>query len=46
MIMMPNFFSILSPKLTNFNFGQGASYFQQVAAGSTGLAPKQPRFGS
>ena len=36
---MPNFFSILSPKLTNFNFGQGGSYFQQVAAGSTGLAP-------
>ncbi|HEX4771987.1 MAG TPA: carboxypeptidase regulatory-like domain-containing protein [Bryobacteraceae bacterium] len=36
---MPNFFSILSPKLTNFNFGQGGSYFQQIATGSTGLAP-------
>ena len=37
--MMPNFFSILSPKLTNFNFGQGSSYFQQIGDGSTGLAP-------
>ncbi len=35
---MPNFFSILSPKLTNFNLGQGSSYFQQIADGSTGLA--------
>jgi hypothetical protein len=36
--IMPNFFSILSPKLTNFNFGQGSTYFQQIASGSTGLA--------
>ncbi len=35
---MPNFFSILSPKLTNFNLGPGSSYFQQIADGSTGLA--------
>jgi hypothetical protein len=37
--MMPNFFSILSPRLTNFNFGQGGGYFENIAAGSTGLAP-------
>jgi hypothetical protein len=36
--VMPNFFSILSPKLTNFNFGQGSNYYGQIANGSTGLA--------
>ncbi len=34
---MPNFFSILSPKLTNFNFGAGSSYQEQIANGATGL---------
>ncbi|MBV8896435.1 MAG: TonB-dependent receptor, partial [Acidobacteriaceae bacterium] len=37
--VMPNFFSILSPKLTNFNLGPGSGYYQQIADGSTGLAP-------
>jgi hypothetical protein len=37
--VMPNFFSILSPKLTNFNLGPGSAYYQQIADGSTGLAP-------
>jgi hypothetical protein len=35
---MANFFSILSPQLTNFTFGQGASLNAQVASGVTGLA--------
>lgn len=35
---MPNFFSILSPQLTNFTFGAGNSYDQQIADGTTGLA--------
>ena len=36
--VMPNFFSILSPKLTNFDFGQGSGYYGQIAAGSAGFA--------
>lgn len=36
---MPNFFSILSPRLTNFYLGQGATYDQQIANGYTALAP-------
>lgn len=35
---MANFFSILSPQLTNFTFGQGSTLDQQVADGTTGLA--------
>jgi hypothetical protein len=35
---MANFFSILSPQLTNFTLGQGATLDAQVAAGVTGLA--------
>ena len=35
---MANFFSILSPQLTNFTFGQGSSLNQAVASGATGLA--------
>lgn len=35
---MANFFSILSPQLTNFTFGQGATMNAQVADGTTGLA--------
>lgn len=37
--VMPNFFSILSPQLTNFNLGQGSAYDQQIANGYAGLAP-------
>lgn len=36
--VMPNFFNILSPKLTNFYLGQG-SYYQAVADGYTALQP-------
>ena len=36
--VMPNFFSILSPKLTNFYLGQGSGYNQQIASGVTRLA--------
>ena len=36
---MANFFSILSPKLTNFTFGKAATYNEQIASGVTGLAP-------
>ena len=54
--VMPNYFSILSPKLTNFNFGPSGNYYQAIAGGSTGLAPSNnvlnhnlwaadPRFG-
>lgn len=54
--MMSNFFSILSPTLTNFNFGSGSSYFQQIANGKVSLQPNShvldhnlwyftPRFG-
>ncbi len=53
---MANFFSILSPQLTNFTFGSGASYNDQIAGGVTGLQPSShvlnhsiwditPRFG-
>jgi hypothetical protein len=37
--MMSNFFSILSPQLTNFTFGQGATLDEQVAGGVAGLSP-------
>ncbi len=37
--MMSNLFSIYSPKLTNFRFGSGNTYFQQIANGSAGLQP-------
>lgn len=37
--MMSNFFSIYSPRLTNFTFGSGSNYFDQIANGSTGLQP-------
>lgn len=37
--MMSNFFSILTPQLTNFTFGSGATFFQQIASGKTGLQP-------
>lgn len=37
--MMANFFSILSPRLTNFTLGAGSNYFQQIANGVTGLQP-------
>ena len=36
---MANFFSVLSPQLTNFTFGAGNSYNAQIAAGTTGLQP-------
>ncbi len=35
---MANFFSILSPQLTNFTFGQGSTLDTQVASGITSLA--------
>jgi hypothetical protein len=35
---MANFFSILSPQLTNFSFGDGATVNAQIANGVTGLA--------
>jgi hypothetical protein len=35
---MANFFSILSPQLTNFTFGQGTTLNAQVADGVTGLS--------
>jgi len=35
---MSNFFSILTPQLTNFTLGQGADINAQIADGSTGLA--------
>jgi TonB dependent receptor len=35
---MSNFFSILSPQLTNFTFGSGSTYDEQIANGITGLA--------
>jgi TonB dependent receptor len=34
---MSNLFSILTPQLTNFTFGQGATYDQQIANGVSGL---------
>jgi hypothetical protein len=37
--MMSNFFSILSPQLTNFTLGQGSSFNDQIANGKTGLLP-------
>ena len=37
--MMTNLFSILSPPLTNFTFGQGAGLDAQVASGIVGLRP-------
>ncbi len=37
--MMSNFFSIYSPQLTNFTFGAGTTYFQQIANGKAGLQP-------
>jgi hypothetical protein len=37
--MMSNFFSILSPQLTNFTLGQGSGFNQQIANGITGLSP-------
>jgi len=36
---MVNFFSILSPQLTNFTLGQGATWEASVAAGKVGLTP-------
>ncbi len=36
---MRNFFSVLTPQLTNFSFGSGATYFEQIANGTTGLQP-------
>lgn len=36
---MSNFFSVYSPRLTNFTFGSGATYDSQIAAGVAGLAP-------
>ena len=36
---MVNFFSILSPQLTNFTLGQGATWEARVAAGKAGLTP-------
>ena len=36
---MVNFFSILSPQLTNFTLGQGATWEASVAAGKAGLTP-------
>lgn len=36
---MANFFSILSPQLTNYTLGQGGTYFQQIANGVAGLQP-------
>ncbi len=39
--MLSNFFSIFSPTLTNFTFGSGTAYFQQIADGSAGLQPSQ-----
>jgi hypothetical protein len=36
---MTNLFSILSPPLTNFTFGQGANLDAQVASGIVGLRP-------
>lgn len=35
---MANFFSILSPQLTNFNFAQGNTLNAQVAGGTAGLS--------
>ncbi len=54
--MMPNFFSILSPKLTNLFLGSSTNYFQQIADATTGFTPSNhvlnhniwglnPRFG-
>ncbi len=37
--IMPNFFDILSPKLTNFFFGSGSDYNQRIANGHTALQP-------
>jgi Carboxypeptidase regulatory-like domain len=36
---MTNLFSILSPRLTNFTFGQGAGLDAQVASGVVGFTP-------
>ena len=36
---MTNLFSILSPRLTNFTFGQGADLDAQVASGVVGFTP-------
>ena len=36
---MVNFFSILSPQLTNFTLGQGATGGARIAAGKAGLTP-------
>ena len=36
---MVNFFSILSPQLTNFTLGQGATWEDRIAAGKAGLTP-------
>jgi len=35
---MANFFSILSPQLTNFTLGQTTSFNQQIATGTAGLS--------
>ncbi len=37
--MMANFFSVLSPQLTNFTFGAGSTYNEQIANGVAGLQP-------
>ena len=36
---MANFFSVLSPQLTNFTFGSGDTYNAQIANGVAGLSP-------
>ncbi len=36
---MSNFFAILSPQLTNFRFGQGATLNEQIANGVAGVTP-------
>ncbi len=36
---MANFFAILTPPLTNFRFGPGANYYEQIANGVAGLQP-------
>lgn len=36
---MSNFFSVLTPALTNFNFGQGSSMNEQIANGAAALTP-------
>ena len=37
--VMTNFFSVYSPQLSNFTFGQGSSFDQQIANGVVALTP-------